>query len=65
VRIDSETNEQGKFKGFFETPDRWLETNQPNILILSPSAKSGVSIEGGVSVEDAYFDSIWGYSQPK
>lgn len=61
VRIDSETNEQGKFKGFFEAPDRWLEANQPNILILSPSAKSGVSIEGEILVEDAYFDSVWGH----
>ena len=61
VRIDSETNEQGKFKSFFETPDCWLNANQPDILILSPSARSGVSIEGGVSIENAYFDSVWGY----
>ena len=61
VRIDSDTNEGGRFTGFFEQPDQWLRENQPDILILSPSAKSGVSIEGGVSVENAYFSSVWGY----
>lgn len=61
VRIDSETNQGGQFTGFFEQPDQWLQENQPDLLILSPSAKSGVSIEGGVSVEDAYFSAVWGY----
>ena len=61
VRIDSETNEGGKFTGFFEQPDQWLQENRPDILIISPSAKSGVSIEGGVSVENAYFSAVWGY----
>lgn len=61
VRIDSDTNEGGRFTGFFEQPDQWLQENQPDILILSPSAKSGVSIEGGVSVENAYFSAVWGY----
>jgi Domain of unknown function (DUF3854) len=61
VRIDSDTNEGGRFTGFFEQPDQWLQENQPDILILSPSAKSGVSIEGNVSVENAYFSAVWGY----
>jgi hypothetical protein len=61
VRIDSETNQQGQFTAFFHNPDQWLQDHQPDILILSPSAKSGVSIEGGVSVENAYFASVWGY----
>lgn len=61
TRIDSETNQQGQFTEFFEQPDRWIQDNQPDILILSPSAKSGVSIEGGVSAENAYFDAVWGY----
>ncbi|MGI0495110.1 DUF3854 domain-containing protein, partial [Alkalinema pantanalense CENA528] len=61
VRIDSQTNQSGEFTEFFEDPDRWLEDNQPDILILSPSAKSGVSIQGGVSVENAYFSEVWGY----
>jgi hypothetical protein len=61
IRIDSETNEKGAFNAFFDDPDNWLRENQPDVLILSPSAKSGVSIQGGVSAEDAYFDSVWGY----
>ncbi len=61
VRIDSETNQEGLFNGFFRDPDRWLAENQPDILILSPSAKSGVSIEGGITVEEAYFSQVWGY----
>lgn len=61
VRIDSETNQQGQFRNFFQSPDAWLEANQPDVLILSPSAKSGVSIEGGVAAENAYFNSVWGY----
>ena len=61
IRIDSETNQQGQFREFFQSPDAWLETNQPDVLILSPSAKSGVSIQGGVAVEDAYFEAVWGY----
>jgi Domain of unknown function (DUF3854) len=61
VRIDSKTNQQGQFTEFFEQPDRWIQDNQPDILILSPSAKSGVSIEGGVDAENAYFSAVWGY----
>ena len=61
VRIDSETNEGGAYKLFFENPNQWLKLNQPDVLILSPSAKSGVSIEGGVSAENAYFSQVWGY----
>lgn len=60
-RIDSKTNQEGNFTAFFENPDQWLQDNQPDVLILSPSAKSGVSIEGGVSVENAYFSEVWGY----
>lgn len=61
VRIDSETNQGGKFSSFFKNPDRWLEVEQPDVLILSPSAKSGVSIQGNVAVENAYFAQVWGY----
>lgn len=61
VRIDSETNQSGKFTAFFEEPDFWLEQNQPDILLLSPSAKSGVSVQGGISAESAYFAKVWGY----
>lgn len=61
IRIDSETNEGGVFNAFFDSPDTWLEANQPDVLILSPSAKSGVSIQGNVSAENAYFSEVWGY----
>ncbi len=60
-RIDSDTNEGGAFRNFFENPDRWLQENRPDVLIISPSAKSGVSIEGGKDIESAYFGSVWGY----
>lgn len=61
VRIDGETNERNQFDGFFNNPDRWLKENQPDILIISPSGKSGLSIQGGVSAENAYFQQVWGY----
>lgn len=60
-RIDSETNQGGRFTAFFESPDTWLEANQPDVLILSPSAKSGVSIQGSTAIEAAYFKAVWGY----
>jgi len=61
VRVDSDTNEGGTFTEFFEEPDQWLESERPDILICSPSVKSGVSIQGNVSITNAYFDSVWGY----
>ncbi|MBD2261118.1 plasmid replication protein, CyRepA1 family [Pseudanabaena sp. FACHB-2040] len=61
VRVDSETNEQGAFNSFFEAPDEWLQVHRPDVLILSPSAKSGVSIQGGILTEDAYFSQVWAY----
>lgn len=61
VRIDGDTNEGGTYNTFFASPDKWLHKNQPQLLILSPSAKSGVSIEGSVEKDNAYFDSVWGY----
>jgi 5S rRNA maturation endonuclease (ribonuclease M5) len=55
VRIDSETNRGGAFTTFFESPDKWLDQEQPDFLICSPSVKTGVSItwEG--------FESVHGY----
>ncbi|MEM1240371.1 MAG: DUF3854 domain-containing protein [Cyanobacteria bacterium P01_H01_bin.26] len=60
-RIDSETNQSGAYNDFFSNPDAWLHEHQPDFLILSPSAKSGVSIEGNVSAKDGYFKEVWGY----
>jgi hypothetical protein len=61
IRIDSETNQQGEYSDFFENPDQWLQENQPDILMLSPSAKSGVSVEGGKTIENAYFSAVYGF----
>jgi hypothetical protein len=60
-RIDSETNEGGRYREFFESPEPWLYTTLPQLVILSPSGKTGLSIEGGITAEGAYFDSMWGY----
>jgi hypothetical protein len=61
ARIDSETNESGAYREFFESPETWLYREMPQLLILSPSGKTGLSIEGGISRAGAYFDSVWGY----
>ena len=60
-RIDSTTNEGGRYRKFFESPEPWLYERQPQLLILTTSGKTGLSIEGGISTEGAYFDSVWGY----
>lgn len=44
IRIDSETNREGAFDNFFNSPDSALDLLNPDVLILSPSAKTGVSI---------------------
>ncbi|MBD1843339.1 DUF3854 domain-containing protein, partial [Cyanobacteria bacterium FACHB-63] len=56
VRIDSETNRGGAFSDFFDAPDEWLKANQPDVLICSPSVKTGVSI----TLEEA-FDGVYGF----
>ena len=61
VRIDSETNEGGRYRDFFECPEAWLYQTQPQLLILSPSAKTGLSIEGGIGADGAYFGAVYGY----
>jgi hypothetical protein len=60
-RIDSETNEGGRYRQFFESPEPWLYATLPQLVILSPSGKTGLSIEGGITAAGAYFDSVWGY----
>lgn len=55
VRIDGQTNRKGVFSRFFGAPDPWIEAEQPDLLILSPSAKSGVSIT------IAHFDRVYGF----
>ncbi len=56
LRIDSETNQNGAFNAFWINPNNYLSSllQLPDVLILSPSAKSGVSI----TVPG--FDEVWG-----
>lgn len=46
TRIDSDTSQGGGFDEFFRDPDQYLQNlpELPDLLILSPSAKSGISI---------------------
>jgi Domain of unknown function (DUF3854) len=60
IRLDGATNEGELFREFFEAPDLWLLKEQPDIVICSPSVKSGLSIQGGVPAEDAYFSAVFG-----
>ncbi|HIK38967.1 plasmid replication protein, CyRepA1 family [Thermoleptolyngbya sp. M55_K2018_002] len=56
LRIDSQTNEGGRFAAFWRNPNQYLsEHGIADLLILSPSGKSGVSIEV------PGFDAVWGY----
>lgn len=56
LRIDSETNESGRFSDFWRDPNAYLNQNGlPDLLILSPSGKSGVSITL------PGFNAVWGY----
>ncbi|NER78075.1 MAG: DUF3854 domain-containing protein [Leptolyngbya sp. SIO1D8] len=60
-RIDSETNEGGAYEMFFSAPDKWISIFKPEVLILSPSGKSGLSIQGKVKAVEAYFKTVWAY----
>jgi hypothetical protein len=56
VRVDSKTNDRGQFDDFWSDPNLWLRTNGiPDLLIYSPSGRSGVSIT------EPGFDEVWGH----
>ncbi|MBD2066191.1 DUF3854 domain-containing protein [Leptolyngbya sp. FACHB-671] len=62
LRVDSDTNQKGSCSGFFRNPNEFLEAYKnehgelPDALILSPSAKSGISIElPGFDIVIGYF----------
>lgn len=59
IRLDSTTNESGNFERFFADPDGWLDEERPDVFIISPSAKTGISIDGCRSAMDAYFEENW------
>lgn len=44
IRVDSKTVSEKHVKEFFTDPDRWIKENQPEYLIYSPSAESGLDI---------------------
>jgi Domain of unknown function (DUF3854) len=56
VRLDSKTNDGGVFADFWRDPNDWLRSKGiPDLLIYSPSGKSGVSIT------EPGFDEVWGH----
>jgi hypothetical protein len=59
LRIDGETNRDGEFSDFFKDPTGYILAGQYGVVILSPSAGYGISIQGGVSADDAYFSAVF------
>jgi Domain of unknown function (DUF3854) len=57
IRIDSKTNDKGRFGAFLTDPNAYLEAlpSLPDVLLYSPSCRSGVSI----SVPG--FDEVWAH----
>lgn len=52
--INSETSGSDLAQAFMEAPDRFLESNPIQVVIASPSAGTGISIEAN------YFDRVYG-----
>ncbi|MGB3496496.1 MAG: plasmid replication protein, CyRepA1 family, partial [Elainellaceae cyanobacterium] len=44
LRIDSKTISEPWAKTFLKNPDRYIEQEQPDVLIMSPTAESGIDI---------------------
>jgi hypothetical protein len=44
IILNSETASEDWAKKFLENPDKYIESNQPQFVILSPSAESGISV---------------------
>lgn len=57
LRVDGKTNRDGKYDAFWRNANNYLKSlpSLPDILIYSPSGKSGVSITV------AGFDEVWGH----
>ncbi|MEO0013631.1 MAG: hypothetical protein RLZZ535_2020 [Cyanobacteriota bacterium] len=56
IRIDSKTVSNKEVKEFFTAPDRYIQSNNPEYLIYSPSAESGLDIP-----TQNYFDSHFAF----
>jgi hypothetical protein len=44
IRIDSKTISEKWCKDFLSNPDTWIEQNQPDYIVYSPSAEAGLDI---------------------
>ena len=44
IRVDSKTVSDSSVKDFFTNPDKWISKNNPEYLIYSPSAESGLDV---------------------
>ncbi|MUG97981.1 hypothetical protein F7734_39005 [Scytonema sp. UIC 10036] len=56
LRIDSFTKvEDPRVDAFLTNPDKWIEENQPDYIIYSPTAEASLDI----TIQD-YFDGVWG-----
>lgn len=61
IRIDSETNQNGEFDAFFRNPYEAIASLQPDVLITSPSVRSGSSYKPPEG-QKGYFDHIYASS---
>ena len=59
IRVDSKTVCEERVKEFFTDPDKWIQENQPEYLIYSPSAESGLDVPTK-SYFDAHFAFFFG-----
>ena len=53
----SETNDSGVWDTFYSSPRAYLQQRQPQCFLFNQSAESGVSID------DRFFDVVYGYAQ--
>ena len=60
IRVDSKTLERPETIKFLESGDKWIEENNPDYVILSPTAESGIdiSIENHFGRGFAFFHGI-------
>lgn len=59
IRVDSRTTSDKNVQLFLENPDKFIAEENIDIVILSPSAESGVSIDIGKNDETPYFRAVF------